>query len=330
MTARWFSALPMTRLRTIAAQPSGSSVRRYCSRRSSTLPETGPSTRARNLPCSVRKVTATPFLGAEAEQRRAERDPAEADHAAQRVDRHAGALGAVDRDHDVGAVLAQVRALGGDVEGVEVAPHAVVSVGGSVGRLGLLDPPAQPGRDRAGAGEPLRPAELEQRAGVAALALVDRRRRAAGGEQRAGGRGDLAGEAAQLVVERDRVAPAHLAVEQGALGHGVRKTSPRGRAPGRRAAPRRRDGPWAGRACTRPDRAASASPSRVSSTTSATPATPSARERIGMLCTIRRSPRLACPGLSLRSCRMRPSAVSTFSAHSRSTWISAHCRGQNR
>ena len=60
MTARWLSALPITRLRTIAAQPSGSSVRRYCSRRSSTLPETGPSTRARNLPCSVRKVTATP------------------------------------------------------------------------------------------------------------------------------------------------------------------------------------------------------------------------------------------------------------------------------
>jgi hypothetical protein len=57
---------------------------------------------------------------------------------------------------------------------------------------------------------------------------------------------------------------------------------------------------------------------------------PSARERIGMLCTIRSAPRLACPGLSLRSCRMRPSAVSTFSAHSRSTWINAHCRGQNR
>jgi hypothetical protein len=64
-----------------------------------------------------------PLLGAEAEQGRAERDPAEADQAAQGVDRHAGALGAVDRDHDVGAVLVQVRALGGDVEGVEVPSH---------------------------------------------------------------------------------------------------------------------------------------------------------------------------------------------------------------
>ena len=53
--------------------------------------------------------------------------------------------------------------------------------------------------------------------------LVDRRRRAAGGEQSPGGRGDLAGERAQLVVERDRLAPARLAVEQGALGHGCGK-----------------------------------------------------------------------------------------------------------
>jgi hypothetical protein len=71
-------------------------------------------------------------LGAETDQRRAEADPAEADQAAERVDRHAGALGALDRDHDVRAILAQIRALAGDVEGVEMAPHGG-SAGGSFG-----------------------------------------------------------------------------------------------------------------------------------------------------------------------------------------------------
>ena len=35
-------------------------------------------------------------------------------------------------------------------------------------------------------------------------------------------------------------------------------------------------------------------------------------------------------GSSTRWCMMRPSAVSAFSCHCRSTWISAHCRRQNR
>ena len=37
-----------------------SSAQRYCSRRSSTLPETGPSTRARKRPCSAEAGDATP------------------------------------------------------------------------------------------------------------------------------------------------------------------------------------------------------------------------------------------------------------------------------
>ena len=41
-------------LRTMAQQRTSSSLTRYCSRRSNTLPDTGPSTRARNMPYGVR------------------------------------------------------------------------------------------------------------------------------------------------------------------------------------------------------------------------------------------------------------------------------------
>src|SRR5690606_4848146 len=40
--------------------------------------------------------------------------------------------------------------------------------------------------------------------------------------------------------------------------------------------------------------------------------------------------RVRRPGVSERSCRTLPSAVSRFSAHRPSTWIRAHCRGQKR
>ena len=99
-------------------------------------------------------------------------------------------------------------------------------------------------------------------------------------------------------------------------------------APGRRAAPRRRGAPWACRACIRPERAAPVR--RRNSTTSATPATPSAKRAAGAgRARAHAGPAVSPPAGSTRSCRMRPSAVKRFSAHSRSTWISAPWRRQN-
>src|ERR1017187_7080591 len=59
-TVRQLAILPMTTDRAMAADPSASSERRYCSRRSRTLPETGPSTLARNRPFSEKNASETP------------------------------------------------------------------------------------------------------------------------------------------------------------------------------------------------------------------------------------------------------------------------------
>ena len=60
-TARWLCTLPINRLRTSAAAPTASSLRRYCSRRNSTFPLTGPSTRAKNRPLGDKKLTQIPL-----------------------------------------------------------------------------------------------------------------------------------------------------------------------------------------------------------------------------------------------------------------------------
>ena len=69
--------------------------------------------------------------------------------------------------------------------------------------------------------------------------------------------------------------------------------------------------------------------SRCSSTTSATPCSPSASDRNCRLRVMRMPGRDSPRPSSTFSCNTRPSAVNRFSSHSRSRWISAHCRSQN-
>lgn len=60
-TARELASFPVRKYRARADAASGSSACRYCRRRNRTLPEAVPRTLARNRPCSVRKLTETPF-----------------------------------------------------------------------------------------------------------------------------------------------------------------------------------------------------------------------------------------------------------------------------
>ena len=58
--ANALQASPTTTVPAIVAEACGEAARRYCSRRRRTFPRTGPSTRARKRPRSVRNVTVTP------------------------------------------------------------------------------------------------------------------------------------------------------------------------------------------------------------------------------------------------------------------------------
>ena len=58
-TVRQFAIFAITTERATAAARSSRSAQRYCSRRNSTLPDTGPWTRAKNRPFSVRNASAT-------------------------------------------------------------------------------------------------------------------------------------------------------------------------------------------------------------------------------------------------------------------------------
>ena len=60
-TVRELAILPVRKYLAIVVENSGLSALRYCSRRSSTFPDTGPCTFAINRPCSVRKVRPTLF-----------------------------------------------------------------------------------------------------------------------------------------------------------------------------------------------------------------------------------------------------------------------------
>ena len=171
-TARWFAALAATTPRTITVLRAGSSATRNCARRSSTLPVRGPSTRAKKRPFGARSETVTP-ASAQAASSAGEAPARPKTHdAVEHVQRRAAALGAVDLDHEILAVLAQPGVLAGDVDGVEHAAH---------GRASSRQA-APPASARRAAASRAAAAGTARRASSAAGGGAQRRRRAPGGD----------------------------------------------------------------------------------------------------------------------------------------------------
>ena len=102
---------PITTDRATAAVRSTSSAQRYWVLRSSTFPDTGPVTRARNRPCSVRNASETPPAAHKPHRRRAATDLPEAHDALQRLHGHAELRFAFHPHGQRLAVLGEVRAL---------------------------------------------------------------------------------------------------------------------------------------------------------------------------------------------------------------------------
>ena len=127
-------------------------------------------------------------FGAGGQQRRRCTRPAKADDAVQQVQRRAAAFGAIDLDHQIGAVLAQPRTLAGDVDRVQHAAHRTPSSVGDLRR--------QPAGDMRRLFQPSGLAEVFEGAAAAGRG-AHRRRRAAGGDVRPRRGGGFGGQRAQ-------------------------------------------------------------------------------------------------------------------------------------
>ena len=92
-------------LRTMAAVIAASSVVRYWRLLSSTLPETGPSTRAQKRPWRLSREMHTPRLAQWPISGGREPGRTKADNASKQVHGHAAAFGAVDFDNCVLTIL---------------------------------------------------------------------------------------------------------------------------------------------------------------------------------------------------------------------------------
>ena len=255
------------------------------------------------------------------DQRRRDEDAAEHHDGSQHVEGHARPLRAVDLGDEVLAVLAQARAFGGDVEGVEELLHLAASLGVERGgerpvakaERGLV---MTFGRQRSSSEQARQRSARQTGGGV----------RPAANRAAKASRGVL-GQLPQIGVERHHDAPSRLAVEQRALGH---RTSGHFFQAQRLGAELHLVGAMALRLAAlvfdRKGGLAAVAAAEFDEIGDAREVEPAGGERQRR--DAAHAARLARAGLCVTSCSTRPSAVKRFSSHSRSIWISAAWRRQ--
>ena len=118
-TVRLLAIFEVTMVRTHGSARAPPSAMRYCWRRSRTLPLTGPVTRARKRPFSLRNEIPTTTFTAQREYQRRAGDLSPADQPLQRVDRQSKLLLSAYFDRDGFAVAMQVSSLGHDMKRIE-------------------------------------------------------------------------------------------------------------------------------------------------------------------------------------------------------------------